>query len=300
MEKINKLFKGRITDLSILFIIICNYFGLLFIINSSSYIIGVILSLIFSVLIGIGCRYVKEKLIENKNINFKNKLINKFTFLWVSFIIIGLLNYIVISHIYNINFTYKAQIQKDVNDKLSSFDKFSSELNQRLIDDFQNLNETIKRKKVGLGYSISDSYKLADSYTKIPREQANEEFRRNDSIIYSKKILFRKVFKEWQVTDLMKNYNDLVNYNEQNYKTINLQLKNLPLDKSPLKEPLNNNNLPLNNPFKLNAALSHGLNGYLIPILLIFITHLIVLVPYFKIHKQYYHKGNEPIGAKVI
>lgn len=300
MEKITKKFKENPTDSIILFIIICNYFGLLFITNGS--VIGVILSIIFSLIIGIGCWYVKEKLIENKNINFKNKLINKFTFLWVSFIIIGLLNYVIISHIFNINFTYKGKIQKNVLEKLNSVQIYSDELKKRGNDDiynyWANLKNEVKIKNPSL--SPTQTNDLANRGTEPIRSKFLTKSNKIDSIIRLQNLKFKIIFIEWQVTDLMKNYNELIKYNEENYTSINLQLKDLPLDKSPLKEPLNDKTLPLNNPFKLNALLSKDLIVYLIPFLLVLIIHLIVLIPYFKIHKQFYQEGKEPSGAKNI
>ena len=300
MEKITKHFKERITDLIILFIVICNYFGLLFIFNGS--IIGVVLSLIFSLLIGVSCWYVKEKLIENKNINFKNKLINKFILLWVSFIIIGLFNYVIISHIYNINFTYKEKIQKNVSEKLSSVQAYSDELKIRGNDDIYNywakLKEEAKTQHPSL--SPTQTNDIANSGTDPIRTQFISNCSKIENTIKSTNLKFRKVFNEWHVTDLMKNYNDLIEYSKENYKNINLQLNDLPFDKSPLKETLNINNLPLNNPFQLNAMLSEGLNSYLIPFLLILITHLIVLAPYFKTPTEETNGGKEPEGAYII
>jgi hypothetical protein len=300
MEKITKHFKERITDLSILFIVICNYFGLLFIINSSSYIIGVVLSLIFSLLIGVSCWYVKEKLIENKNINFKNKLINKFILLWVSFIIIGLFNYVIISHIYNINFTYKEIIQKNVSEKLSSVQAYSDELNRRIEVDYQNQHAKIKETKRQLGFTIAQSNEMAINITSPSRNIASNNQIRINKNIKSKTTNFEKVFKEWHVTDLMKNYNDLIKYNQDNYNDINGELNKLPIDRSRLTEPFNKNILPLNKPFQFNVMLSEGLNSYLIPFLLILITHLIVLVPYFKTPTEETSGGKEPEGAYII
>ena len=298
MKKIANHFKENISDLIILFIVICNYFGLLFIFNGS--IIGIILSLIFSIVIGVFCWFIKEKLIENKNINFKNKLINKFNLLWLIFIFIGLLNYLIISHIYNINFNYKVQIQKNVTEKLSSVQAYSNELNKRIVIDYQNLHNTIKQNKIKLNFSLNESNSLADNLTSAPRQQALNEWNKNDSIIKYNNLMFGKVFKDWQVTELVNNYNELIKYNDLNYNKINLLLSNLPIDKSALKEPNNKSKIPLNNPFKLNLLLSDGLSDYLIPFLIILITHLIVLIPYFKIHKQFYHEGKEPKGAKII
>ena len=295
MEKIIMYFKEKFTDLIIFFIVICNYFGLLFITKFP------IIGLLLSIIIGVSCWYIKENLIMNKNINFKNKLVNKFTIFWAIFISIGVLNFIIISHIYNINYTYKKQIIKDVNDKLNAVQGYSNELKQRIDTYYMDLYVKEKNHHMKLGYSRNESNKIASNKTNPPKEKALKDWEESDSIIKEKNLMYSKVFKEWQVTDLMKNYEEIIIYNKNNYNIIiNIKLNNLPPGNSNSHKPLQNSELNFNNPFLLYKELSGALINFLVPLLLVILFHLILLIPYFKVHKQFYHQGKEPKGARIL
>jgi hypothetical protein len=296
MEKISMYFKEKFTDLIIFFIVICNYFGLLFITKFP------IIGLLLSIIIGVSCWYIKENLIMNKNINFKNKLVNKFTIFWAVFISIGVLNFIIISHIYNINYTYKKQIIKDVNDKLNAVQGYSNELKKRIDAYYMEQYVMEKDKCMKEGYfSLKECNEIALRITNPAKVDALEDWEKSDSIIKEKNLMYSKVFKEWHVTDLMKNYEEIIKYNKINYDIIiNIKLNNLPLDNSNLHKPLQNKELSFNNPFLLYKELSGTLINFLVPLLLVILFHSILLIPYFKVHKQFYHQGEEPKGAKIL
>ena len=88
----------------------------------------------------------------------------------------------------------------------------------------------------------------------------------------------------------MATYAKLNQYVENNVKSINSKIAELPLNKTEIVVSFNKKQLPLNSPSKLNLEYKPN---YLIPTIVIILTHLFILIPFFTWRIVDYVKSND-------
>jgi hypothetical protein len=96
-------------------------------------------------------------------------------------------------------------------------------------------------------------------------------------------------------------YSKLNQYVDNNIRSINSKIAELPLNKTEIEVDFDRTQLPLNSPSKLNAIPEYKPN-YLIPTILIILTHLFILIPFFTWRIVDYVKsnGNDPLEIENV
>ena len=101
---------------------------------------------------------------------------------------------------------------------------------------------------------------------------------------------YQSVFDNWKRLSLVATYSKLNQYVEENIGLINTKIEELPLDKTPIEVSFNKNQIPLNNPTKLNKLYPPQITLSLIVIIII---HLFILIPFLS-HKVRGYKNSTP------
>jgi hypothetical protein len=211
------------------------------------------------------------------------------------------------SHFINIEYNCKAKIQSEVVQKIELVDSLSQVYKKRAKDDIQNFESELKTKldslkinpnDIALRNKLSSKPYIVDATTLRDIGYSNPEdvtsakvapiqlkINRNNAYLDTTLSLnnnkYLSVFANWTRLSLVATYAKLNGYVEENINMINAKLKELPIDNKPVIVSYNNEQLPLNNPSKLNEVFPPN---YTLPMIVVVITHLFLLLPFF------YHK----------
>lgn len=311
MKQQNFLFVDIISSIFLLIILIGNFMGMLYITEGN-----IAISLLGSIFLVVCYFFVVQLLKKNKEMMYKKNFLHPSILFWFFFLFLGFVSFYLMSHFINIEYNCKAAIQKEATAKINVVEDLAREYKVRANDDIQNFNSELKSKldaykntpTVALKNQLtarpfnisktsleSPSYisvnELVDAIATPYQIKVDNNIKNIDSTLKLNNRNYQSVFDNWKRLSLLTTYSKLNDYVEDNIKTVNSKINELPLDKTPIKKTFNKSQLPLNNPQLLNAIPAFKPN-YLIPSLFILITHLFILIPFFTWKIVDYVKSN--------
>jgi hypothetical protein len=247
--------------------------------------------------------FVVQQLKKNKEVMVKNNFLHLSSIFWIGFFSLAALSFIFMSHFINVEYNCKQQIVSEANQKIKLIDSiadvyqirakkdieiFDVQLDKALSDYKITKSNAIRNKLALEPFLIESSVlnspdfininELSDAKIKpylVKIENNNKDI---DSTLSLNNKRFLSVFDNWNRLSLVGSYNKLNEYVDNNLKSINSKIAELPIDKTEIRLSFNRNQLPLNSPKALNAIYPPK---YLYPVLFIILTHLFLLIPFF-------------------
>lgn len=283
MKQKKSLFLEIIIAISLLVILMGNFMGLLYILNGNA-----IFSLLASVVMTILYFFIIKYLIEMKEVMYREKFLHISSLLWLPLLLLSGLSFYLTSHFLNIE-NHKIEIQNEVNYKLALVESFIFSSKSRVNTNFQDYQ--IDLVKQGRNHDV------AKSIIKAQRKPIDEGIEKLNDSISSRNSDLKNVFYNWNYFSLVSDYNNLNNYIKSTLNSVNLILTKLPTDKSNLSLPNNLTSLPLNNPKEFKNQFPPD---YMLPFLVILVTNIIILIPFFLQKIGVYDRGPEPDGAIIL
>lgn len=284
MKQNQFLFVDIISALFLVIIFFGNFLGLLFISDGNTFI-----SLVGSLVLVV-CYYFLIKLLVAKKQDMVDAKFPHFShLLWLFYAFFGLTTFGLTSHFINIEYNAKTKVQDEVKSKILLVESFPVLYDKRAKTDMSNYQVQIHNKS---GANIAMA-------TIAPMQiVVNQNSSSIKKTIDTENAKFRYVFNNWKWFSLMQSYNQLDAHIDSSLTTVNLKLKQLPIDKSGLSGvEFTKSSLPLNSPFELSKKFKPN---YVIPIGIVLITHLFILMPFFFRQVVRRSTGQEPAGAILI
>ena len=308
MKQQNFLFVDLVSSIFLLVILIGNFMGLLYITDGS-----LVISILGSMFLVICYFFVVHLLKNNKEVMMKHNFLHGSTLFWLFFLILGYGSFFLMSHFINIEYNCKEQIKKEATSKIRLVDSLAAAYKKRSKDDVLNFEAQLKTKltiykstksktiknelledpyKVDAGILINPQFINVDEVAsakvnpyQLKIEKNNENIEKTIGL-NSKK--YQSVFDNWKRLSLVATYSKLNQYVEENIGLINTKIEELPLDKTPIEVSFNKNQIPLNNPTKLNKLYPPQIT---LPLIVIIIIHLFILIPFLS-HKVRGYKNS--------
>jgi amino acid transporter len=298
MKQQNFLFVDLISSIFLLILLIGNFLGLLYILDGS-----LPFSILVSMFIVICYYFVIEMLKRNKQLMYKNNFLHPSSVFGILFFVLSIISFYLMTHFINIEYNCKEQIKNEATDKIKLVENLVIEYKIRANKDIQNFESELKTKLSD--YKSNPTNSLRNSLIKPPYNlnftvvsnpnginvnqvanakvnpyqiQIDNTILNLDNTISTSNKKFLSVFDNWNRLSIGETYIKLNKYVEDNLKTINSKIAELPLDKSEIKIDYNKNQLPLNSPKKLNLKYPPN---YLFPTLIIILIHIFILIPFF-------------------
>jgi len=303
--------------ISLVFILIGTFLGLIYWKGDEYLIIAIIVSLFFTIVFF----FIVDMLIKNKEHIRKRKLSSLSIFLWFSFLIFSSLSAVLIIHGLNVQFNAKADIQKQMiekKDKLEAMtgafkvigyndcsdyanqldsvlykfimSKDNGKIYKELSDNYNISSAAIAEitNKTDLGKKIKQKNRLRKSSEKAKKSKFDKEIK--DVNLKVKKFLKNNTsaIKKWHILELNTTYYQLNNMLTDNKKQLTKAFNKHKTNKSTkFIYSISANNIPLNNPIELWKLYKPN---YLYGMLAVF--YLLLLSPYL-IHgdKKRQYKG---------
>ncbi len=308
MKQDNFLFVDVISSLFLLVLLLSNFFGLLYITAGS-----MLLSLAISLIIVISYYFVLQLLKRNKermlNQGYRKTPASAF---FVVFIVFGLVSYVFMVHLVNIEKNSKKALQKEANEKVTLIKNIVTQYDARADESLQNFEAQFKgklqayksqrsnmlRNELGnppfnlpeaILNSPSNSIDVASSTNAILHAyqvKYNDNRQRLDSVVLKKAEHYNQTFQQWDRLNLATNYLALQEFVRSSANLVNAKIKELPVNNEPIILSIDDKELPLNSPIALAKIYSPD---YLLPLLIILIMHAFILIPYFTYRVRKYN-----------
>ncbi len=288
--------------ISLVFILIGTFLGLIYWKGDEYLIIAITVSLFFAIVFF----FIIDMLIKNKENIRRRKLSSLSIFLWFSFLIFSFFSGALIIHGLNVQLNAKAEIQKQTLHKLDLLENMTIKYNnivnndcafylstlQKKLNKFilsGDENNEIYKELIADPYNMSKKHlsqidgknmkktnKIAEKYEKVKRKKFEKE--KKDVDFKVKKFLKNNIntIKKWHILELNTSYyqlNNILTDNNKQLKKAFEKHKTNPTAKFDYKIP--NESIPLNNPIELWKLYSPN---YLYGILAVF--YLLLLSPY--------------------
>lgn len=308
MKQQKFLFLEIVSSIFLLVILIGNFLGLLYITDGN-----LVISLLGSMFLVVCYFFVVQQLKKNKELMMKNNFLHGSILFWVFFLLLGYVSFSLMSHSINIEYNCKAQIKKEATKKIKLVDSLAAEYKKRSKNDVLNFEAQLKTKLTSFKSTKNNSIKIEltqDPYKVDAGILINPDFINVDQVAsakvtpYQLKIeknnqniektiglnskKYQSVFDNWKRLSLVATYSKLNEYVVENVALINTKIAELPLDKTLFKVTPDTNQIPLNNPIKLNKLYPPQLA---LPLIIILIIHLFILIP-FLAHKVRGYKNS--------
>ena len=284
--------------------------GLLYITDGN-----LVISMLGSMFLVICYFFVVQFLKKNKELMIKKNFKHPSSLFWIFFLLLGFVSFNLMSHFINIEYNCKEKIKKEANYKIKLVDSIASVYKRRAKNDIQSFDSQLKQKLSNFKITKSEKLKneLVDGSFKVevsvlsnpdyinvnqvasakvnPYDiKINKNISNIDRTITLNNKNYQSVFDNWKRLSLVATYAKLNQYVEQNLKSINSKIAELPLDKTEINLEFDKKQLPLNSPSKLNMQYKPN---YMIPSVFIILTHLFILIPFFTWRIVDYVKSND-------
>lgn len=247
---------------------------------------------------------------------YKKNFLHPSAIFWIFFLVLGFVSFNLMSHFINVEYNCKNEIKKEATTKIKLVDNIATIYKKRAKEDIQNFGSLLKNKlrdysdtpnkslrnELSLApYNVESSVLNNPKYINV-NEVANAKVNPyqikidknisniNKTISLNNKN-YQSVFDNWKRLSIVATYSKLNEYVEDNVKSINSKIAELPLNKKEINVEFDKKQLPLNSPSKLNAIPKYKPN-YLIPTIAIILTHLFILIPFFTWRIVDYVKSN--------
>lgn len=310
MKQENFLFVDVVSSIFLLVLMVGNMMGLLYI-TDGNFLISILISLFIVV-----CYYfIVQMLKKNKEVMANKSYMVPQSLFFLVFLIFGALSFVLMSHFLNIEMNAKPQIQVEADQKIKKVNELGTVYDQRSEEDLQNFegeltgklkaykntkNNQLRNELSLEPYSIDEQVLAAPQFIDVPAIVDSKLQPYRVKIIAGQKMVhqlnkgaasYKSTFDNWDRMALVSAYRNLNQYITDSYAKVNSKVKELPLDKTPIRLEMSQKQLPLNSPLELNKI--YSLN-YLIPGLLVLFTHLFILIPFFtyKVRKYIKTKDN--------
>lgn len=319
MKQENFLFVDLASSIFLVALLLGNMFGLLYITDGN-----IAISLIASLLIVIFYYFILQMLKRNKEyIVAKNYMAPQSLFFLV-FILFGVVSFVLMNHFWTVETNYKDKIRQDAEQKIESVQNMMTEYDRRSNDDLQtyegklttlltNLKSSnspvLKNELSQPPYQIDEKVLATPAYINV-QEVVNSSLEPVRNKMAGNKAGFEKVFMpdlknfknsfdSWNRLTIMRTYKDLNTYYEKSGKFLNEKLAELPFSKTPVPLIKANKITSINDPM---AMLKEN-KSFLIPLLIVLLTHLFILIPYFTYRVRKYKnkkiEDTEPGGKNI-
>lgn len=297
MKQQNFLFVDIISSIFLLIILIGNFMGLLYISDGS-----IPFSLLGSMFLVVCYFFTIQQLKKNKELMFRKNFLHPSSIFWVFFLVLGIVSFNLISHFINVEYNCKNEIKNEATNKISSVNAMLAEYQLRARTDIADFgvnlsseinsylatrNSTILRnapyrisEQEIVGLNASSTNGIVDIYEKVMTEKINIDLKTIKADIKNNNLKYQNVFNNWQRLKLVGTYANLNKYVEDKTKLINDKITELPYSNTKIIPNPSPKQLPLNSPSELNAMPGFKPN-YLIPIIVILLTHLFILIPFY-------------------
>ena len=317
MKQQNFLFVELVSSLFLLVLLIGNFMGLLFIAEGN-----LPIAMLGSIFLILCYFFIGKLLLKNKEVMVKKRFLHPSLLFWGCFLFLGFTSFYLMGHFINIEYNCKAQIQSEVTQKIGLVDSLSQVYKKRATDDLQAFDSELKQKleqlkinsnDIGLRNELSlkpynlDPLIISNPKYIDPNQVASAiggpiQLKIGKTISYLDTILpvtnmkFLSVFTNWTRLSLVATYAKLNAYVDGNINMINAKFKELPLDNAPVLVAFDNKQLPLNNPSKLNDDFPPN---YTLPLIVVIITHLFILLPFFYLDIEITNGKKSPIPGTI-
>jgi Ca2+/Na+ antiporter len=259
--------------------------------------------------------FVVQLLKKNKEVMMKNNFLHGSILFWFFFLMLGYVSFYLMSHFINIEYNCKDQIKQEASGKIKLVDKLAADYKKRSREDILNFEAQLKTKLTN--YKITKNKNIKNELTQEPFNVnaailINPEFINVDQVAnakvnpYQLKIdknnkniektislnskKYQSIFDNWKRFSLVVTYSKLNQYVDDNTNLINTKIAELPLVRTPIKPSFNRNQIPLNNPSKLNKLYPPQ---FTLPLIIILIIHMFILIPFLS-HKVRGYKNSSP------
>lgn len=267
MKQENYKFVDLVSGVFLLILFFFNFLALLYMFEGNMVFSGLVSFFITTLYY-----FVVEQMRKNKESLIRQGF-KHFSLLFISFfLLLSFVSFILMSHVINVEFNAKQDIQEEAQQKLQLVTDFVTQYESRSSTDLADY-----QSQLSLKYTQDIVIGKVNIY----------QLRVNNSKLFLKKELtknnekFNKVFQNWQRLNLMKTYTNLNQYLDKSEDIVNSKLKELPLNKSPLHIERNFNSkdqLPLNDVLKLSKFYPPK---YGFTFLVILVVHLGILLSFF-------------------
>lgn len=310
MKQQNFLFVDLVSSIFLLVILIGNFMGLLYITDGN-----LVISMLGSMFLVVCYFFVVQLLKKNKELMYKKNFLHLSSIFWVFFLVLGFISFNLMSHFINVEYNCKNEIKREATTKIKLVDSIATIYKKRAKQDIQNFEAELKSNLTN--YKISKSNILRNKLRLVPfnvepsvlnnpdyidnNQVANAKvnpyqikidnnIKNIDETIHLNSKNYQSVFDNWKRLSIVATYAKLNQYVEDNVKSINSKIAELPINKTEIVVSFNKKQLPLNSPSKLNLEYKPN---YLIPTIVIILTHLFILIPFFTWRIVDYVKSSE-------
>jgi len=308
MKQENFLFVDVVSSIFLLILLLCNFFGILYITEGN-----MLLSLAVSLIIVV-CYYFVLQLLKRNKERMLNQGYLKSTasLFFIVFVVFGLISYVFMIHLVNIEKNSKKAIQKEADEKVllvkdlaTQYDKRANESMQTFealfkgkLQAYKNQRTNVLRNELGnppfnlpeaILNSPSASIDVSASTNAILNAyqvKYNNNHKLLDSLVFKKADSYNQIFQQWDRLNLAANYLALNDFVKISATLVNEKIKELPVDNEPIKVTISDKDLPLNSPIALAKIYSPD---YLLPLIIILIMHAFILIPYFTYRVRKYN-----------
>lgn len=299
MKQENFLFVDVVSSIFLLILLMGNFLSLLYITDANF-----ALSLGISMLVVVFYYFILQLLKRDKermaNKGYKDPAMSYF----FVFFVFGIGSFLLLTHLINIESNVKLQIQSEANEVVSEAEDASNTYAAIASDAMQTFESNFKRKLQAYKQTRSnilwdelsnEPYKLPETILKSPSstiditESSNailQAYRAKiainkkniDSLQVQQVVRSTAPILHWDRLNIMKSYRTMNRALEQAEVHINARIKDLPIDKEPIALAHQNESIPLDNPIRLAQLYQPN---YFIPAVIILVTHLFILIPFF-------------------
>jgi hypothetical protein len=310
MKQQNFLFVDIISSIFLLIILIGNFMGLLYITDGN-----LVISMLGSMFLVVCYFFVVQLLKKNKELMYKKNFLHPSAIFWIFFLVLGFVSFNLMSHFINVEYNCKNEIKKEATTKIKLVDSIATIYKKRSREDIQNFEAELKsnltnyknsksntlRNKLRLApFNVEpsvlnnpdyiDNNQVANAKVNPYQIKIDNNIKNIDKTISLNNKNYQSVFDNWKRLSIVATYAKLNQYVENNVKSINSKIAELPLNKTEIVVSFNKKQLPLNSPSKLNLEYKPN---YLIPTIVIILTHLFILIPFFTWRIVDYVKSND-------
>lgn len=246
---------------------------------------------------------------------YKKNFLHPSAIFWIFFLVLGFVSFNLMSHFINVEYNCKNEIKKEATTKIKLVDSIATIYKKRSREDIQNFEAELKsnltnyknsksntlRNKLRLApFNVEssvlnnpdyiDNNQVANAKVNPYQIKIDNNIKNIDKTISLNNKNYQSVFDNWKRLSIVATYAKLNQYVENNVKSINSKIAELPLNKTEIVVSFNKKQLPLNSPSKLNLEYKPN---YLIPTIVIILTHLFILIPFFTWRIVDYVKSND-------
>ncbi|MEN9303377.1 MAG: hypothetical protein RL264_1806 [Bacteroidota bacterium] len=299
MKQKDFLFVDIVSSIFMILLLFSNFFSLNYLTHGS-----IAVSLIISIIIVVCCFFVVDLLKKNKELLYKNKMMHFSSIFVLMFLGLFAISFYLMKHLINVEFNCKDEIKKEAEYKLSQVDSLVNLYKNQSKTDLENLEANLKTKLIG--------FRKSPKSTELYNELKNAPFYIDEAILSNPNNMIiddvtssaispislkianniknldttitlntdkqRDIFVNWKRMSLISAYDELNSYVATTQNTVDVMLRQLPINKQTSSLNLDNSKLPLDSPSLLSKKFEPN---FWVSFITIIIVHSFILIPFF-------------------